>query len=405
MVSPGPAALNGTVPDNLPVISRPKDGAMLAGVCVGLARRWRVDPNLLRISIAVLAFFGGLGLAAYAGGMLLMPRDGQVEMPIRRLLPFTRTWSTPVVVAATVGFLLVLVSVVGGGSLGIGPVLVIAAIWFFGFRNKGPVAPPPEPTPFERAAEAWRVRMTEQHTPGYESVPTPLAAPSEARWTQPYTDPATDLAVRDDDLVPAVPPPVPRRSWRLWWLALASVAVSVTAVFVLGVLGLATGPLAYAAAVLAGLGLTLVAATWSGRPPLLIPATIVAALATIALAFPSGPGLGPVGSITQTYTDAATLPTTFSLTAGDVDLDLSGMRLTEDRDLAIRVGTGSVTVNLPDDATSEVDWRVGVGDFDSPTDSRDGFDLQGSTTFAGKHGGHTLRVTISVDVGDVEVLP
>ncbi len=61
-------ALNGAVPDNLPVITRPRDGAMVGGVCAGLARRWRVDPNLLRIAVIVLALFGGVGLIAYACG-------------------------------------------------------------------------------------------------------------------------------------------------------------------------------------------------------------------------------------------------------------------------------------------------------------------------------------------------
>ncbi|MBI5027727.1 MAG: PspC domain-containing protein, partial [Actinobacteria bacterium] len=70
MVGAAPVALNGDVPENLPVISRPRDGAMLGGVCAGLARRWQLDPNLLRIALVVLSVFGGLGLVAYGSGLL-----------------------------------------------------------------------------------------------------------------------------------------------------------------------------------------------------------------------------------------------------------------------------------------------------------------------------------------------
>ena len=56
---PGPA-LNGDVPDNnLPVITRPRTGAMVGGVCAGLARRWQVDPDPLRSAVVVLAICGG----------------------------------------------------------------------------------------------------------------------------------------------------------------------------------------------------------------------------------------------------------------------------------------------------------------------------------------------------------
>lgn len=233
MAARSSTGLNGTVPDNLPVISRPRSGAMLGGVCAGLARRWRIDPHLLRIAVVVLSFFGGLGLAAYCAGMLLMPRDGQAQMPVRRILPFTHGWSTPAVVAATIGALVIVVGLTSSGGIGLGPVLVIFAIWFFGFRRHGVAgrpSPPPEPTPFERAADAWRQRLAEQNTPGFDVVPP--AAPTEQLWAQPYTYAAGDLAVRDNE-APAVLAEHRRRRW-FWWLALALVGAGVLAVTILG---------------------------------------------------------------------------------------------------------------------------------------------------------------------------
>ena len=403
MVGTARGALNGDVPENLPVISRPRGGAMVGGVCAGMARRWQVDPNLLRIAIVVLAFFGGLGLAAYGAGLLLMPREGQTQMPVRRFLPFTRSWSNPTVIAATIGALVVIVGLTSSGGIGLGPVLVIFAVWFFGFRNHGQTrpAPPPEPTPFERAADAWRVRLAEQKTPGYEAVALP--APTEQRWTQPYTDPAADLVVRDNE------PPVVladrRRRRHLWWLALALVGAGVLVVTILGLVGVNGGPLAYASAVLAGLGLTLVLASRTGRPALLLPATIIAGLATFAMMGSAATiRLADVGDVNRVITTTSELPTDVTVSAGDVTLDLSSLDLAADRELVIKVNAGSVKLTLPADVASEVTWKVSAGEFDAPGVSRDGFDLSGVNSYpATVAGAPTLHVTVDVDLGDVEV--
>jgi len=405
MVGTRKGALNGDVPENLPaIISRPRAGAMVGGVCAGMARRWRVDPNLLRIAIVVLAFFGGLGLAAYGAGLLLMPREGQTQMPVQRYLPFTRSWSTPTVIAATIGALVVIVGLTSSGGIGLGPVLIIFAIWFFGFRNHGQTrpAPPPEPTPFERAADAWRVRLAEQKTPGYEAVALP--APTEQRWTQPYTDPAADLVVRDNE-----PPAVlaaRRRRWQPWGLAIALVGVGIFVVVMLQLGGTPASPLAYASAVLAALGLTLLLTAGSGRPPLLLPATIIAGLITASM---MGTGaavrLSEVRDFTRIITTSTELPADVNVTAGDVTLDLSKLDLTTDRNLAIKVNAGTVTLTLPAQVASEVNWKVGLGEFGAEGVSRDGIDLSGVNSFpANAAGAPTLYVTVDDDLGDVKVV-
>src|SRR5262245_51151223 len=53
---------------------------ILFGVAGGFARRWRVDPTLLRAAIGLLALAGGIGVALYAAGVALSdprsPADG-----------------------------------------------------------------------------------------------------------------------------------------------------------------------------------------------------------------------------------------------------------------------------------------------------------------------------------------
>ena len=403
--------LNGAVPENLPVITRPRSGAMIGGVCAGLARRWQVDPALLRIAAVVLVFFGGLGLVAYGTALLLLPREGAVEQPVRRLLPFTRRWSPGAVAAVTITIAGALAAVIGSQGIGLGPVLLIAGIWFFGFRGRGasagraPLAPPAEPTPYERAAEHWRQRLVEQQAPGFTGVP--LATATGQRWVQPYTDPASDLAVRDDDLpVPVGIPAAQRRNWGLWWLALALVGTGVLAVTLLGAAGLPATPLAYLAAVLAGLGATLLVAARSRRPPLLLPATLATAAATAVLLLGAGMPAPRVGEVNRAFASEHDVPAAVHLSAGEVNLDLSRLQLTADRSLDVRVGAGTVSIVLPDDVATEVTWVVKAGAVDAGDGStRDGFDMSGTTgTAATDPASPTLRLTVTVDFGELEVI-
>jgi hypothetical protein len=366
----------------------------------------------LRIAIVVLSIFGGLGLVAYASGLMLMPRDGMAEMPIRRFLPFTRNWSTGAVIAATAAVAVAVVALVGFNGIGFGPLAVIFCIWFFGFRGRNQrMAPPapPEPTPFERAAENWRQRLAEQQAPGYENVA--LAAPAETRWSQPYTDPATDLAVRDDDLpVPLAAGRARRpRNWRLWLLAFGLVGAAVTIVAVLGTLGFPTSPLAYSGAVLAALGTSLLIATRRGRPPLLLPATLVAAAVTGGMMMSANHLAVPsVGEIHRVYTTGAQMPAELTLSAGELTVDLSKLDLSADQDLTVHVGTGQVNLKVPDGVNTELDWKVKLGEFNSTVGStgegQGGADLNGANRYpATDPAAPTLHVTVSVDLGELDV--
>jgi phage shock protein PspC (stress-responsive transcriptional regulator) len=61
-------------------VVRPDSGRWAAGVAAGIARRWNVDPVVVRIAFVVLTFFGGLGVALYGLGWLLLPHpDGRIH--------------------------------------------------------------------------------------------------------------------------------------------------------------------------------------------------------------------------------------------------------------------------------------------------------------------------------------
>ena len=75
------------LPLALPRIRRAEGEGALAGVCAGIAKSLRVDPTLVRLTFAMLAFAGGAGIAAYGGAWLaLAPESGPSPSPRRRLL-------------------------------------------------------------------------------------------------------------------------------------------------------------------------------------------------------------------------------------------------------------------------------------------------------------------------------
>jgi phage shock protein PspC (stress-responsive transcriptional regulator) len=70
------------LPLGLPRLRRAEGEGALAGVCAGIAKSLRVDPTLVRLTFALLAFAGGAGVAAYGGAWLaLAPESGPAPSP------------------------------------------------------------------------------------------------------------------------------------------------------------------------------------------------------------------------------------------------------------------------------------------------------------------------------------
>lgn len=59
----------------IPGLVRPRQGRMVAGVALGLARAGRLDPTLVRVVLVVLAL-AGAGLIGYVVLWLVMPDAG-----------------------------------------------------------------------------------------------------------------------------------------------------------------------------------------------------------------------------------------------------------------------------------------------------------------------------------------
>ena len=70
-------------------LARQREGRLLAGVCVGLARSLRLHPGVVRFGVLLLTLAGGLGAVAYliawavlhlATGARDQPADASVEI-------------------------------------------------------------------------------------------------------------------------------------------------------------------------------------------------------------------------------------------------------------------------------------------------------------------------------------
>ena len=384
---------------NLPA-RRTRENAVLTGVCAGLARQWGVDANLLRVALIILSFVSGLGLVLYGVGYLVLPTDDATPAPARRLLPFTRDWPLPALVVSltAVGFLAF--GLAGGWSgVGLLPVLVALGIWYAASRKRGRPVAQPDPTAFERAAEAWRLRLTEhQANSGMELATAPTAA-SFAPALPP--SPAPSEIVRR---------PRPERNNRLWWLALGLMTVGCITLALLSPTGAGyyIAGLDYLAVILISLGVTLLVGTWLGRPRLMGLATVLVMIATgITWGVQSPRGIGVVRATEQSYTfTAATdLPEEVSAPAGAVDLDFSQLTLTTDTTLKVDVGAGDVMVKLPEKVNAVVTWDVGLGAVNSGSEEQGGAGLTGSREHTAAAGAPTITIAIDLGVGNLEVRP
>ncbi|HEY9524822.1 MAG TPA: PspC domain-containing protein, partial [Thermopolyspora sp.] len=76
-------------------LKRTKNGRIIAGVCSGVGEYTGVDPNILRVGLAIASFFGGLGFGIYAVAWLLIPEEDRQTSIVQDLINKQRQRSGP----------------------------------------------------------------------------------------------------------------------------------------------------------------------------------------------------------------------------------------------------------------------------------------------------------------------
>jgi signal transduction histidine kinase len=146
----------------LGLLRRDRSGGWIAGVCAGIARRYGIDPALVRLAFVIATAAGGFGIALYALAWLVIPAG---DAPRRRRLP---TGRGAVEVALGTGLLLLSV-LLAFRELGlwfsdpvVWPLVLIASGGALIWRGSATAAPAPAeaPTaPLVRKDEGERQRL------------------------------------------------------------------------------------------------------------------------------------------------------------------------------------------------------------------------------------------------------
>ncbi|MBK8463238.1 MAG: PspC domain-containing protein [Nigerium sp.] len=392
-----------------PPVTRDRSEARFRGVCAALARAWHVDAVIVRVAFVVLTFVtGGFAVFAYLALWALIPERGSTTEPVRRLLPFTRSWSTATLVIVVVATAAAVGGVVTGS--GAGAFVLIALAWIilrFGFagRRSGPsdssvppAAMPAPRTPFERTAVAWQQRLDN------------VAAGRPVDWSPELDDPdpaGLYGAATGVEGQPRTGAAARRRGRRTWFGILVGMGVAGAGLAAASALGLHAGGLAWSASTLLVLGIALLwsarplSAAW-GRPRLLLPLTALTGVVTILLLagsvvappqFFTGVGRGPDVAVTERI-----------LVGGHV-VDLSTHAVTADETQRFRVDVGSLEIVVPGEGNVVVYGQVGAGEIIMPGSGEvSGVNATKTWTRIDTPGEPILTIDASVGLGTVEVL-
>jgi phage shock protein PspC (stress-responsive transcriptional regulator) len=394
--------------------ARPRDGRQVAGVAAGIARRYDIDPTLVRIGFVVAAF-SGIGAALYIAGWFLLP-DGPAD-PAAPAQP--RSPRTIVVVGLAIAALVSIGTVFRGDGNILLPTLAVAVLLFLLHRSRGHRGP-------SSAASPDTAEAPTTITPGGVSLtkeaPRTGTATAFGTGTPPAWDPlgAAPFAWDLPEPAPVGPQPEPPRR-RLpvtpVTLGLALLAGGVTAVIMLvaGALTLANLPVLFGVALaVIGAGLVVGAFVRAGRG--LIPVALVLGALTWALvAAPLDRWQGNgIGELRAAPTTVAALQPSYQRTAGEIALDLRNLDLAVPAGgnaspvrSTITLGVGDVEVWVPRDADVTLTSSTGLGDvgFGGRSESGPGAHLAVTDDLGadGIRSGRLLVLDIETGAGSVEV--
>ncbi|HEX5595094.1 MAG TPA: PspC domain-containing protein [Micromonosporaceae bacterium] len=434
---------------------RPLQGRYLAGVCAAIGRATNTDPILWRVLLAVLGFFGGLGVLVYVAAWLIIPAEGDDTSPFESMLGRGRSSMTPLTVILLSLLVVVLFGFIVTDQLRavlLGAAIIIAGVLLVSRNGAGaarpaPMSPPAGPPPPRTAPAGQAAAAAPTHsypTPAATPAGTQPAAPSPSpasastpdRWSTaaasappqppapptagayrppfaPYGPYAGPPPHHPPGPYPPPPPPPPkppappRESSPLGAVTFSMIFVAVGLVALLDLGGVIDVRVSgYFAAVLVTIALGLLVGTWFGRARWLIALGLVATAALgISTAAESHHWHGD--RVVWDPASYSELATDYEITFGDATLDLTRIDFTDrDAQVTVRANVGEVTVILPEHVDVTVTAEVNVGDAQVLGNRWSGLGLpprEVTDYGADGPGGGQLHLYLYVNAGDLEV--
>ena len=375
-------------------LQRSREQRIVAGVAGGLGKRFGVSPWWFRAGFIVLSAFGGLGLALYAIGWLLIPEAGQLDSIAAQWIgradgSDASTW-------------------IGAGLLALAGLIVLGWIGVFD------------------SAVFWAAllfligvmlyRGDLKIGSGSRQVPTdPDPPPPGSDTDSPEADETIEADAREgggdepppsarQDLVPdPASPPSPKKPRSIVGrLTFGAVLLVMGAMALSDAFGWIDPSFAdYVAATIGTIGVGLLAGVVWGRSIALI---VVGLLLLPLLFFSRFVPLnlsGEVGEVRYAPSTISQVQPEYRLAAGELRLDLSEVDLAGGTlDVLVEMGAGEVIIDLPPDAGLDIDASVGIGELRLLARHDTGIGIVSRVTEAGDG---KLILEINLGAGSVEV--
>ncbi|MFJ5776741.1 PspC domain-containing protein [Streptomyces sp. NPDC093094] len=422
-------------PEPMRRFHRDRRHKVLAGVCSGLGRQCDMDPVIFRITLAVLAATGGIGLIFYGFAWLFVPYDDEEENEVRKLLTGRVDGQALAgVLFALVGCGVFLTMLNNGGVLSFAVILSLLLAGA-GYWSQQRGAADPDPLAAQAAADA---------PPEAKAPPAPASYPSW--WRDPIVKDGTHVGGTgylwgprdsgDHDIAAAVgvdldlagyphgarAPHSPRTETRkprgprwiggwIFLLALLGGALTTRLTWEEHPLGTSVQAGLACALIVLGLGITVSAFLGRTGAGSVFLAILTAGLLAGAAALPKDIGTEWNRTTWRPATVADVRPR-YDLGTGVGTLDLSRLDLAEGQRVSTdaEVGVGRLRIVVPPDVTVKANIEVGVGDIQLPGEGKHDVDVAAGrskeTTLApvkGTKAGGIIELDLQVGVGQAEV--
>lgn len=331
----------------------------VAGVAAAVARRYAIDPVLVRVAFVVATVSGGAGLLLYLLGWLLLPPERDQGSGAESARGRGRSSMSAVLTAVLVLMLIPAAALLDGHGWGVLGLAVALGALFLLHRSRARLGEIPGSRP------AGTHQPDTQQPDAEPAAPSPATADDPERPGPPAWDPLGAAPFAWDLPEPSGQPEDTAPQGTRWKITPITLGLAL----LVGGISLAFAPALSAAQVAAlllgvvGLGLVVGAFLQGGRG--LISIAIPLALLTWVLS--AIPAIGfKIGGSHWAPTTAAQVQPRYATALGNGNLDLSALRLTDGETVktSVGVGIGQTHVYLPPNVNAQVTCQTQLGDVD-----------------------------------------